>query len=83
MDDELQTGTRRIRVEWVSAAALGITLACIFAGQAVERYAEQTAPPAAVETARVKPHFNSIDYAATASIKSGVVVIGPCDTRKP
>ena len=82
MDEELETSARRWRLEWVGAAALGITLTCLFVGQAVERYADQAAPPA-IETAKDKPHFNSIDYAATASIKSGVVVIGPCDTHKP
>jgi hypothetical protein len=82
MDEEVMTGARRVRLEWVGTVAGGITLACLLIGQSVEQFADRaTTPP--IEAAQVKPHFNSIDYATTASIKSGVVVIGPCDLRKP
>ncbi len=80
MDEEVETRARRRRLEFAGAAALAISVACLFVGQSVELFADRiTTPP--VETAKAPPHFNAIDYATTATIKGGTVVIGPCDTQ--
>jgi len=80
MDEELETRARRRRLEFAGAVALGISLACLFIGQSVEHFADRITTPN-VETAKAPPHFNAIDYAATAAIRGGAVVIGPCDTQ--
>ena len=82
MDEESQSGVQWMRLEFVAAAALAISLTCLFVGQAAERFADQ-ATPSPLEVAKLKPHFNAIDYATTSSIKGGGVVIGPCDTHSP
>jgi len=82
MDEDLEAGGRWRRLEFLGATALAITLACLFLGQAAERYADRAAAPA-TETAKLRPNFNAIDYATTASIKGGMVIIGPCDTHSP
>ena len=74
-----KTGSFR-RLEFVGVVAASATLLCLLLGQAAQQYATQAAQPQ-VETAKLQPRFNAIDYATTASIKSGTVVIGPCDTR--
>jgi hypothetical protein len=70
------------RLESAAVTALALTLLGLFVGQSAQQYAAQNAAPA-VETAKMQPRFNAIDYATTASIKSGTVIIGPCDTHKP
>jgi hypothetical protein len=83
MDEDLETGVRRRRLGFAGAAALAISLACLFVGQVVEEYADQATVPK-IETAKSSPHFNAIDYATTAAIKGGgTVIIGPCDTHSP
>ncbi len=82
MDEELETGVRHVRLEFVGGMALAITLICVLLGQAAQRFADQQAP-LPIETAKLKSHFNAIDYATTSSIKNGVVIITPCDTHKP
>jgi len=67
-------------IELASVAALAVTMAALFIGQAAEQYAAQNISPVA-ETAQAQPRFNAIDYAATAAIKGGTVIIGPCDAR--
>jgi hypothetical protein len=80
MDEEVETRARRRRLEFAGVAALAISVACLFVGQSVELFADRiTTPP--IETAKAPPHFNAIDYATTATIKGGTVVIGPCDTQ--
>jgi hypothetical protein len=68
------------RLEFVGVVAASVTLLCLFVGQEAQQYAAQFAQPE-VAAAKMQPRFNAIDYATTASIKGGVVVIGPCDTR--
>jgi hypothetical protein len=80
MDEEPETRARRRRLEFAGIAALAISLACLFVGQSVEQFADRIAAPQ-VEIAKAPPHFNAIDYATTATIKGGTVVIGPCDTQ--
>ena len=82
MDEEAEKIARRRRLEFAGATALAISLACLFIGQAVEQYADQATTPK-LETAKTTPHFNAIDYATTAAIKGGTVIIGPCDTHAP
>jgi hypothetical protein len=82
MDEELETSSRRRRLEFAGAAALAISLACLFVGQVVEQYADQMGA-VKIETAKTSPHFNAIDYATTAATKGATVIIGPCDTRTP
>jgi hypothetical protein len=80
MDEELETRARRRRLEFAGATALAISLACLFVGQSAEHFAAGITAPS-VEVAKAPPHFNAIDYATTAAIKGGTVVIGPCDTQ--
>jgi hypothetical protein len=80
MDEEQEVSARRRRLEFAGAAALAISLACLFVGQTVEQYADQVSSQT-VQTAKLSPHFNAIDYATTAAVKGGTVVIGPCDTH--
>jgi hypothetical protein len=80
MDEESDTSGRRRRLEFAGAVALGISLACLFIGQTVEQYADQI-NATNIETAKTTPHFNAIDYATTAAVKGGTVIIGPCDTH--
>jgi hypothetical protein len=80
MDEELETRARRRRLEFAGAAALAISLACLFVGQSVEHFADGFTKPQ-VEMAKAPRHFNAIDYATTAAIKGGTVIIGPCDTQ--
>lgn len=68
------------RLEFVGVVAASATLLCLFIGQEAQQYAAQFAQPQ-VAAAKMQPRFNVIDYATTASIKGGTVVIGPCDTR--
>ena len=77
MDDEAdKRGTRR-RLEWVSVAAFGLTMGCLFIGQTAEQFASQVEPsPTAVAAA--KPRFNAIDYAQTGAVNGATVIIGPC-----
>jgi hypothetical protein len=82
MDEESEAGVRHVRLEFVGAMALGVTLLCVLVGQTAQRFADQEAP-LPIETAKLKPHFNTVDYATTASIKNGVVIITPCDTHTP
>jgi hypothetical protein len=82
MDEDLEAGVRWRRLEFLGATALAVTFACLFIGQAAEQYAGRVVGPA-TETAKLRPNFNAIDFATTASIKGGMVVIGPCDTHSP
>ena len=82
MDEELESAARRRRLELAGVTALAISLACVYVGQNVELYADRVTAPK-VETAKLRPNFNVIDYATTASIKGGTVIIGPCDTHAP
>lgn len=80
-------GDETVRVNWrrlevVGVGALATVLLCVFLGQSAKDYASQFAEPV-TQTAQMQPRFNAIDYATTASLKSGIVVIGPCDTHKP
>lgn len=79
--DEANRGVWR-RYERLGVIALGAALLCLFLGQAAQDYAARFVAPA-TETAKIQPRFNAIDYATNASLKSGIVVIGPCDTHKP
>ncbi len=80
-EDEIPRWSWR-RLEFAGVAAFSVTMACLLIGQTAQQYAAQIVGPTA-ETAQAQPRFNAIDYAATASIKNGTVVIGPCDLRKP
>ena len=80
MEEETKPVWRRL--ESVGALALALTLLGLFVGQSAQQYAMLATAPAA-ETAQKQPRFNAIDYAATASIKGGTVIIGPCDTHRP
>ena len=77
-DEPVRSPWRRVEVACV--AALAITLVSLFIGQAAVQYGAQNSSPA-IETAQAQPRFNAIDYAATAAVKGGTVIIGPCDTR--
>ncbi len=70
------------RFEFAGVAAFAVTMVCLLIGESAEQYATQVVN-SQTETAVAQPRFNAIDYAATASIKSGTVVIGPCDVHKP
>jgi hypothetical protein len=69
------------RLEFAAVVAAAATVGCLFIGQTAEKFAENTG----VAAAQVddKPKFNAIDYATTGATKSGQVIIGPCDTRRP
>jgi hypothetical protein len=82
VEQEKSTPLSLRRLEFAGVAAAAATLLCLFVGQEAQQYAAQLTPPA-TETAKIKPRFNAIDYATTASIKGGTVVIGPCATRNP
>ena len=82
MEQEDSTPLSLRRLEFAGVVAAVATLLCLFVGQEAQQYAAQLTPPAA-EPAKIQPRFNVIDYATTASIKSGTVVIGPCATRNP
>ena len=82
MEEEKSTPLSLRRLEFAGVVAATATLLCLFIGQAAQQYAAQLTPPAA-ESAKIQPRFNAIEYATTASIKSGTVVIGPCATRNP
>ena len=69
-------------IEFTSVTALVATLICLFVGQTVQQFAAQVTEPV-VGTAKLRPRFNAIDYAATASINGATVIIGPCDTHAP
>jgi len=68
------------RLETIAVAALVVTVLCVFIGETAQQYAAQNAP-AATETAQARPRFNAIDYAQTGAIKTGTVIIGPCDDK--
>ena len=68
------------RLEFAGVTAFAVALSCLFIGQAAQDYAAKVSPPP-TQTAKARPRFNAIDYATTGSVKSGVVVIGPCDDR--
>ena len=81
MDDN---DIRRIswrRLEFAGVTAVAVALSCLFIGQAAEQYAEVISPPASSQVAKAAPNFNAIDYATTGAVKSGMVVIGPCDLK--
>jgi hypothetical protein len=80
-EDETKRAMWR-RLELAGVAGLSATLLGLFLGQTVEQFVAQ-APQPIVEAVKMQPRFNAIDYATTASIKGGTVVIGPCDTHKP
>jgi hypothetical protein len=80
MDEEQEVSSSRRRLEFAGAIALAISLACLFVGQTVEQYADQVSAQT-VQTAKMSPKFNAIDYATTAAVQGGTVVIGPCDTH--
>ena len=82
MDGEDTNRVTWRRLEFAGVAALASTLLCLFVGQTAQQYAAQFTAPA-VETAKMQPRFNAIDYGTTASLKSGTVIIGPCDNHKP
>ena len=82
MDEEQAKSAMWRRLEWAGVAAISVTLLGLILGQTAEQLAAQATPPV-VETVKMQPRFNAIDYATTASIKGGTVVIGPCDTHNP
>jgi hypothetical protein len=83
VDEDEGKGGARKRLEMVSLTAFGVAMACLFIGETAERFASQYGPAAEPQVAQVKPKFNAIDYADTGSTKSAIVIIGPCDTRRP
>jgi len=68
------------RLEFAGVTAFSVALSCLLIGQAAEQYAAEVAPPPVVAV-KAAPKFNAIDYATTGAVKSGLVVIGPCDER--
>ena len=82
VETDEKSGFRWRRLELVGVMALAVTLISLFVGQSAKDYAAQFGTPA-TETAQMQPRFNAIDYATTGSVKTGMVVIGPCDTHKP
>ena len=81
MDEEDNRPPMWRRLEFAGATALFTSVACLLIGQGAEQYAAQVTTPM-METAKLPPRFNAIDYAETASTKSATVVIGPCDTHE-
>jgi hypothetical protein len=68
------------RLEFVGVVAASLMLLGLLVGQEAQQYAARFVQPD-VAAAKLQPRFNAIDYATTATIKGGTVVIGPCDTR--
>jgi hypothetical protein len=80
-----EEGVKRLawrRLELVIVSAFAVTLGCLFIGQTAQRYAMQL-QARATQVAKTKPIFNAIDYATTGALKSGTVIIGPCDAPRP
>ena len=82
MDDQDNPRVSWRRLEFAGVAAIAVTVACTLIGQTAEHYAASLQPPPS-EAVASRPAFNAIDYATTGALKSGLVVIGPCDTRQP
>ena len=82
MEQERSTPLSLRRLEFAGVVASVATLLCLFVGQEAQQYAAEFLP-SAIESAKIKPRFNAIDYSTNASIKGGTVVLGPCATRNP
>jgi hypothetical protein len=86
MEDEYESPKRGGRVQFMAIAAALITFSCVFVGETAQQFAANVAPTAtlgaqAIATAS-PPRFNVVDFATTAAIKGGTVIIGPCDAQK-
>ncbi len=86
MQDEKEAPSGGRQIQFATLVAVAITISCVFIGQSAQQFADNIAPTTThsqnVAAIAPSPQFNSIDYAATASIRGGTVIIGPCDVPK-
>ena len=85
MDSETPTGPRM--VGFAAMAAVVISVACVLIGEGAAQYVGlnpaadgQIAADDSAKSAR--PHFNTIDFATTGSIKGQTIVISPCTGKE-